>query len=295
MGETEILSSKKGNGVKFRSGLILMVVIAASAATGMAFLGGTEDRALAEFSVANMTCGSCVRNIETALAGVSGVDEVEVSVATGRSRVSFDPNRIGAEKIAEKITAAGYPAQVGYVLSTEEYRAAREEESRLADKFVARIGERLIPREDFQAAAEVQRSRSGAPARDQDVLRATWQALVQREILLTAAEKNGIVVQNGEVQAEIEKMRGGMKGFDQLIAKRYGSVNAFAEKLKTDLTTRRLIEESVLSGKEAPDERNRKVQAWYAQLAAGTEIRILDQQLKAAMASSGGGCGGSCC
>ncbi len=281
--------------MKFRSVLILLVVISVSAASGFAFLGNSEDKAFAEFSVSNMTCGSCVRNIETALKQVPGVDEVEVSIATARSRVSFLPSRVDALKIAESISSAGYPAKIGYVLTAEEYRAARKEESRLANKFVAKIGERLIPRKDFQAAVNLQRKRSGSRTSEQNLMRSTWQSLVQNEILLEAADQRGTVVQDGEVQAEIQKMRTSMTNFDKLMQIRYGSVETFAEKLKADMTIQRLIDETVLTGEEGPAERDQKLQDWYADLAARTEIRILDPQLKAAMAQGSSGCGGSCC
>jgi copper chaperone CopZ len=255
---------------------------------------GAAQEAIAEFIVGNMTCGSCVKNIQTALADVPGVSNVEVSVTTGRSQISFDPVRIDESEIAEKITASGYPARVSYVLSVQEHRAMQEEENKLAGKFVGRIGKRLIPKKDFQAEVAMQLKRAGGQVSEQNLIRSSWENLMQREILLTAAERSGIVVQEGEVQYEIDRMRSAMPRFNDRIAQQYGSVQSFADKIKTDMTIQRLIEEEVLTGQEDAAVRNQKLQNWYAGLATATEIRILDPQLKAAM-SQGGGCGGSCC
>lgn len=281
--------------MKIRNIVIPIVLLTTALAALITFNGhGAADEAFAEFTVANMTCGSCVQNIQTALNDVEGVSSVEVSVTTGRSRVSFDPARTDEAKIAEKITASGYPASINYVLSAEEQRATREEENRLAEKFVARVGERLIPREDFQEAVDIQLRRSGGQGSEQSVMRSTWESLMQREILLAAAEQSGIVVQESEVQAEIDRMRSKMPGFNNLIAQQYGSEQFFSDKLKTDMTIQRLMEEDVLTGREDTAARQQKLQKWYAELAAATDIRILDPQLEAVMSLSGG-CGGSCC
>ncbi len=281
--------------MKIRRVVIVMVILT-TALAALITLNGKDaaSEAFAEFTVANMTCSSCVQNIQTSLRDVPGVSTVEVSVTTGRSRVSFDPTQTDETIIADKITASGYPARVNYVLSVQENRALQEEENRLAGKFVARIGTRLIAREDFQAAVEMQRRRSGSQGGEQNLMRSTWERLLQKEVLLVAAEKNCIVVQDGEIQAEMKRMRAAMPGFNDMIAQRYGSIESFADAVKTDMTIRRLIEEAVLTGEENPATRNLKLQTWYAEQAAATEIRILDPQLKAAM-SQGGGCGGTCC
>ncbi len=138
------------------------------------------------------------------------VRSVEVSVITGHSRVSFDLTQTGETVIADKITASGHTARVNYVLSTQENRALREDENSLAGNFIARIGTRLIAREDFQTAIEMQRIRSGGQGSEHSAMRSSWERLMQREVLLATAEKSGIVVQGGEIQAEMARMNAAM-------------------------------------------------------------------------------------
>ena len=58
--------------------------------------------------VTGMTCASCVGRVEKAIAGVSGVSEAPVNLATASASVVFDGARTGAADIVAAIRAAGY-------------------------------------------------------------------------------------------------------------------------------------------------------------------------------------------
>ncbi len=58
--------------------------------------------------VEGMTCASCVRRIEKALAKVDGVETASVNLATERARVVFDPARAGLEQFRTAVEKAGY-------------------------------------------------------------------------------------------------------------------------------------------------------------------------------------------
>ncbi len=61
-----------------------------------------------EFRVSNMSCASCVVNIESALGELTGVDKVEVNFGTERATVDFDPTQITAAGIQAAAGNAGY-------------------------------------------------------------------------------------------------------------------------------------------------------------------------------------------
>ncbi len=276
--------------------VLIMVAVLAVAGLGVyawSGFGGSREYGLAEFNVQKLTCGSCVKNIQNALADVRGVGNVEVSVTSGRAKVEFDESSTDAETISGKIASAGYPAQVSRTFSADDYRALRENASRLAKNYVAKIDDRLISRDDFEKACAARRSPNATAAMEQGVRKAVWQETLQRELLLLAAEKNSIVVQDGEVALEIDKMRGGMQNFDAMIVKRFGSMENFAARVKEDMIINRNIEEHVLQGETDPKLRQFKLNNWYAELSAKTPVEIFDPALNAAAA--GGGCGGSCC
>jgi len=55
-----------------------------------------------------MTCASCAARIEKQLAGLEGVDQAAVNLATERASVVYDPARVTPARIARRIEETGY-------------------------------------------------------------------------------------------------------------------------------------------------------------------------------------------
>src|SRR5688572_16711604 len=55
-----------------------------------------------------MTCASCVRRIEKALAKVDGVSEASVNLATEKAKVVYDPQATTLEAMKKAVERAGY-------------------------------------------------------------------------------------------------------------------------------------------------------------------------------------------
>lgn len=62
--------------------------------------------------VNGMDCGSCAKTIEASLQQMHGVTEASVSFATGKVRVSYDPQLLREPEIVNRITALGYTVDV---------------------------------------------------------------------------------------------------------------------------------------------------------------------------------------
>jgi copper chaperone CopZ len=249
--------------------------------------------ALAELSVGNLSCGSCVANVQRALAPLAGVGRVQVSLTSGRAQVEFDPARIEVDAIAGAITQAGYPSGVKSVLTADEYSLSRKDEVRMAQSHVARIGERLVSRQEFDeelARHNFSGTTADAPA---PLLQTAWREFLQRELLMAAAERNEVIVQEGEIDLELERLRSRMEGFDSLVEARYGGIDPFRKILKEDLIIRRNIDEFVLHGENDSTLRQLKLEQWYRSLVESTPVVLFDAGLKAAVGGSGGGC--ACC
>lgn len=60
--------------------------------------------------VAGMTCGSCVRRVQKALAQVDGL--VVDSIDRKGAQVTFDPGKVGAADIVGAVADAGYEARM---------------------------------------------------------------------------------------------------------------------------------------------------------------------------------------
>jgi copper chaperone CopZ len=255
----------------------------------------SANAALAEFQIEKMTCGSCVGKIETALSSLDGFGSIEINLTSNRGRVTYDPEQLDSQVIAETITTAGYPAKLRLELDASEYLALQQEQAQLGQEYLARIGDRLLARTDFEALVE-QRSSGAVPASQGDQLwKTVWQEVLQRELLLSAAEKNQVIIQDGEVDARLDELRQGHQGLDDLLAKRYGSVDAFRVRLHEDMIINRNIEDYVYVGIDDPRKQQEKLQQWYAELQDNTEVVVFDQRLKKISSSSGGGGGGGCC
>ena len=275
---------------------VTLGIVAAALVAGTWLLipsgSGTANAALAEYQIEKLTCGSCVSNIESALSSLDGVGSVEVNLTSNRGRVTYDPTEIDSSAIEAAITKAGYPARVRLQLDPQEYNALQQEQAQLGQKYLARIGDRLLARSDFEQI--VQQRAGGDVSADQQgqLWQAVWKDVLQRELLLSAAEKNRVVIQEGEVDAKLDELRQGHQGLDQLVVLRYGSMDNFRTRLREDLIINRNFEDHVYAGIDDPRQQQSQLQAWYADLQKETEVMIFDPQLKA-VGQGGSGC--ACC
>ena len=92
----------------------------------------TDDQSrLIELSVAGMTCASCVRHVEKALAAVPGVQAASVNLATERAQVRV-PLRLDGALLTQAVEHAGYEAQlVSNAQQSSDTEAARRQAERV--------------------------------------------------------------------------------------------------------------------------------------------------------------------
>ena len=252
----------------------------------------SADAALAEYQIEKLTCGSCVSNIEKALSDLDGVGSVEVNLTSNRGRVTYDPGEVDSKLIAEKISAAGYPASLRLELDAREYAALQQEQSQMGQEYLAKIGDRLLARSDFEKIVQQRSPAASATEQSDQLWQAVWKDVLQRELLLSAAEQNQIIIQEGEVDLRLDELRQEHKGFEQIVVERYGSIDNFRELLREDMIINRNIDDYVYAGVKSPGERQSKFQGWYAELQKNTEVIIYDPRLKS-LGNAGGGC--ACC
>jgi len=63
-----------------------------------------------EFRVEGMHCDGCAKSVTRMLAGVPGVEKVEVSLAENKAAVSFDPAKTGLADFKRAVERAGFKA-----------------------------------------------------------------------------------------------------------------------------------------------------------------------------------------
>lgn len=75
-----------------------------------------------DLQVEGMTCASCVRHVNAALAPIAGVADVSVDLAAGRVKVSGDAD---VPALLAALQEAGYPATLAAAAQTPEGTKAR--------------------------------------------------------------------------------------------------------------------------------------------------------------------------
>ena len=117
----------------------------------MTVVAGTTKR---EIAITGMTCASCVRSVETALASVAGVEFAEVNLANERASVRLDASRAEIGALVHAVERAGYGALV--IPEGDAARsAAVEDERALRLRYVGSLRRRLIVAGVLAAAAVV--------------------------------------------------------------------------------------------------------------------------------------------
>lgn len=64
-----------------------------------------------KFSIEGMSCAHCVARVEGAVNELPGIQKVKIHLKRNNGVVKFDDAVVDSSQIAEKISAAGYPAQ----------------------------------------------------------------------------------------------------------------------------------------------------------------------------------------
>jgi copper chaperone CopZ len=95
--------------------LVLALAFAGCGSTTNATPTAVEvgELASATLRVDGMTCASCEVSIRVAAEKLDGVHLAEVDYESGSARVRYDPDKVTPARIAEAISALGYPATVG--------------------------------------------------------------------------------------------------------------------------------------------------------------------------------------
>ena len=62
----------------------------------------------AEIKISGMSCEGCVKSVTRSLQGVTGVQDVEVSLSAHRAKVTYDPVRTSVAELKRAVERAGY-------------------------------------------------------------------------------------------------------------------------------------------------------------------------------------------
>ncbi len=69
----------------------------------------TETRVI---NIDGMTCGGCVKSVDSALTQLDGVQSVDVDLEGNKAAVTYDSSVVAVDAIVEAIEEAGFDAAV---------------------------------------------------------------------------------------------------------------------------------------------------------------------------------------
>ena len=86
---------------------LILTVVFAAAMTADIYAGNNEKVSV---SVPTIQCGTCKKNITTALKNIDGVSKVVVDMKKKTANIIYDDSKTNLEALENAITAAGYDA-----------------------------------------------------------------------------------------------------------------------------------------------------------------------------------------
>lgn len=103
--------------------LVLAVLVILAVFAAFVRVGATADSVVV-MRTSGMACGSCMADVMKTLQKEKGVAATEGDLGRGLVMAGFDSKQVSAEKLARKVTEAGYASRVQAVLTPEAYRKA---------------------------------------------------------------------------------------------------------------------------------------------------------------------------
>ena len=301
---------------------MLSLVLMAAVAGGAALATGANQPAAEPskvkpakviLKVDGMTCGGCVATIQSHLADFEGIVDVQVDVSAGTAVIEYDSRRIEeVDKLAQAITASGYPATVIRTVAADELKQERQAAAQKSRQAIAAVGGQPIARTDFEAEMSHARSRYAAiygkaalegpqGRRLQDNLkRQVARRLIDEGIQLQEIKRVGYrldpAVMDREFAAYLQKRGLRPEAFTQELQENGYTLAYFQKKFRQRVLIRRYIEEEIVPANLSDVEKQQRYADWFANARLLAEVTYYDAEIERLVRRqlAGGGCGSSC-
>lgn len=263
----------------------------------------------AVLSVQGLTCSSCIQEVKSVLFQNPTVKKVFVDVERGKAQVYLTKGTSRSlEKMAQDITASGYPAVVEAVMTPQEVQKDLADADILSRIYVASIDGWEIPRAEFETevnAAMLQyrtlygeEAFAGANGQNlTDNLKVQClNRLVDEAIMLQEVSRAGFT---GKKDPDIEFRNFlDQNGFDNQSLKSniesYGyQLPYFRKKFDNMVLIEDYLESRVLAKAATTFEREKIYNEWFANASSLVNIKYYDTELEALQQNTASA--GSCC
>ena len=274
----------------------------------------TNDISKAVLRVEGMSCSGCIYTIKSSLSGYTGVHDVLVNLSAGQTEVYYDRTKLkDVNRIADAITASGYPAKVTEVLSADQIRKERNLAAARSLNYIASVGEWDISRNDFNTEQEHAKTRyvlvygndifsttRGSALMD-NLKSQIASRLIDEGIQMQEIKKAGYTVSVATVDAEFKnyiKQKGiAVEKFKTELENAGYSFDYFMKKFENRVLINRYLEDNIFEGAANSFEKQRRYASWFNNATLLAKVVYYDKEVERLVQSrSAGGCsGGSSC
>jgi len=262
-------------------------------------------------NVRDMSCSGCIATIKGAVSDIKGIKETLVDIGNGKVEIYYDNKMLtDVSRIAQAITASGYPANVQKVFSPEEIRKENALAAAKAQYYIISVGGYEIARSDFDTELEVGKKRYSKIYGDNLFKNAQGESLldnlkaqiisrlINEGIFMQEINRTGFRVDPKTVEIEMNAfLKEHSKDFEtfknSLMEAGYDP-NYFRKKFETKVLIKRYLNEKILADASNDFEKQSQFNAWFSNAKTLAEVVYYDKNLERLVAklSASSGCGG---
>jgi len=271
-----------------------------------------EDVSKVVLSVQGMSCSGCIATIKGAVSDIRGIKDTLVDVGSGKVEIYYDNKGLkDVNRVAEAITASGYPAGIQRILSPEEIRKESALAVAKAQYYIASVGGYEIARTDFETELaiakkkyakiygdEIFESAQGEALlnnlRAQVVSRLINEGVFMQEISKTRFRLDPVALEN-ELNIFLREHGKTFEEFKSSLIEAGIDPNYFRKKFEIKVQINRYLNDRILAEASNEFERQSLFNAWFSNAKSLAEVVYYDKGLERLVQSlsASRSCGGS--
>lgn len=241
---------------------------------------------------------------------MQGIKDILVDIGAGRADVYYDSSTLkDVSRIAEAITASGYPAIVQGIVSPEALRRERDLAAAKSEYYIASVGGWDIARSDFSTELEIAKKRYSKLYGDSvfastqgesllDNLRAQIVSrLIEEGIFMQEINKSRYIVDaqtvDRELRAFLQKHGKSLPGFEASLEAAGYDYAYFRKKFETKVLVNKYLEEKIFADASSEFEKQNLFTSWFNNAKVLAEVVYYDKDLEGLLQMQSPS--GSCC
>jgi copper chaperone len=275
----------------------------------------TDNVSKVVLRVNGMSCSGCIYTIKSSLSEFKGIRDILVNLSAGQTEVYYDNTQLkDVNRIADAITASGYPAKITEILSADQIRKERDLGAARSLSYIAAVGEWDIARNDFNTELEHAKKRYALSYGNElfttprgseliDNLKAQIASqLIDEGLQMQEIQGSGFKIDAAVVNVEFQqflKQKGiGIAKFKADLKNAGYGFDYFMKKFGNRVLINTYLENKILGSATNTYEKQRRYATWFNNAKLLARVVYYDKEIERLVQAkaAGSGCsGGSSC